>query len=264
MGEIGRKKEKYGYHYDTVIELIDNVVKNAKLYLELLNQLEDEESKRILSAILLFRTSFDLNLTKNIKTKKIHYWDDSIYKFTANDIVVDAGGFIGDSLASFLDGGFPCKEYYLFEPTEAIEKAKEYGAVAQFPVIYEQCGLYSYDGTLSFALRKDDAGELSGVSQIDAEGEIKIPVAKLASKVNNVPTFVKMDVEGSELDVLKGVEEIVDGSTSFAICAYHKVNDIVEIYEWLKKRNSYKYYMRAERNNLMVDFVLYAIAKTES
>ena len=99
------------------------------------------------------------------------------------------------------------------------------------------------------------------MSQIDYEGEVKISVSKLSSILKHAPSFIKMDVEGSEMEVLKGAEGLVDASTSYAICAYHKVNDIVDIYQWLKERGTYKYYMRAESNNLMVDFVLFAIAK---
>lgn len=59
---------------------------------------------------------------------------------------------------------------------------------------------------------------------------------------------------------LEGGEGVFDDKTSFVICAYHKINDIIDIYNWLKQKGNYHYYMRAERNNLMVDFVIYAIS----
>lgn len=33
----------------------------------------------------------------------------------------------------------------------------------------------------------------------------------------------------------------------------------IDIYNWLKSNRNYQYYMRAERDNLMIYFVLYAV-----
>lgn len=163
---------KYNYSWDSVKELIANVVQNAAIYSEILDELE-EDSKNLLASILLFRTCFSLELTKGVKTKKTHYWDRDIYNFCENDIVVDGGGYTGDSLKTFYNSGFRCKEYHLFEPTDAIIKAKEYvlnTPCENFQVFFHKCGLYDYNGEIKFALRQSSTGELEGVSQIDTGG----------------------------------------------------------------------------------------------
>lgn len=252
--------DKYNYSSHMVNETIANVVKNAKKYLELLEMLEDENSKKLLASIVLFRTNFDLNLTRDVKTTKLHYWDVDLYEFSEDDVIVDGGGYTGDSLMTFINGGLRCKEYWLFEPTQAIASATQIVDEADFTVHLCRKGLSDLSREIRFSLRLGNNGELEGVSAVDEDGESTIEVVRLDEYMNKKPTFVKLDVEGSELAALNGGEKCFDEGTSFAICAYHKVNDIIDIFQWLKKNGRYRFYMRAERNNLMVDFVIYAIS----
>lgn len=251
--------DKYGYSSNSVRNMIHNVVENAAAYIEIMDTLSDEESRNLLSLIVLFRTGFSLELTKGIKTKQVHYWDDGIYRFSDKDIIIDGGGFTGDSLKTFAESGHICKEYHLFEPTEAIVQAEEIARGVSFRTVLHRAGLYNRDGELKFALRAGSNGP-EGVSAVDEDGESSIPVVRLDSILGEEPTFVKLDVEGSELAVLDGGKHIFGKNTSFAVCAYHKLNDIIDIYNWLKANGNYQYYMRAERDNLMIDFVLYAIS----
>lgn len=251
--------DKYNYSPHMVRETMKNVITNAESYSELLETLADEKSKRLLASIILFRTGFDLSLTRNIKTEYTHYWDEKIYQFDENDVIVDGGGYTGDSLQTFLDGDFQCKEYWLFEPTDAIVKAKETAEKADFKVHLCKKGLSDKNGILKFSMKLGANGELEGVSQIDEDGESEIEVVRMDEALNSAPTFIKLDIEGSEISALEGGIEKFNENTNFVICAYHKLNDIIDIYNWLKKHGTYQYYMRAERNNLMVDFVIFAI-----
>ncbi len=109
-------------------------------------------------------------------------------------------------------------------------------------------------------MQTDKDGELLGVSKVDEAGESSIYVTRLDSEITCAPTFVKMDIEGSELAALNGGREIFTDFTNYAICAYHRVNDILELWSWIKANTKSSYYMRAEQNNPMAEFVLYAIA----
>lgn len=109
-------------------------------------------------------------------------------------------------------------------------------------------------------MQADKNGDLLGVSKVDDAGESSIHVARMDSEISCEPTFVKMDIEGSELAALNGGKGIFTNLTSFAICAYHRVNDILDLWNWMKANTESSYYMRAEQNNPMAEFVLYAIA----
>ena len=69
-----------------------------------------------------------------------------------------------------------------------------------------------------------------------------------------------MDIEGWEMNALKGAEKLIATSKpKLAICVYHKHNDIIELYEYIKSINSdYKVYLRHYTEGV-VETVMYFI-----
>lgn len=73
-------------------------------------------------------------------------------------------------------------------------------------------------------------------------------------------TFIKMDIEGTELELLKGAGRIIrEQKPKLAICVYHKKEDIFDIPEYILNLNpKYKLYLRHYTLGEW-DTVLYAI-----
>ena len=73
-------------------------------------------------------------------------------------------------------------------------------------------------------------------------------------------TFIKMDIEGAELEALKGSREIIQRyRPRLAISAYHKKEDLVELPLYIKELvPEYKLYIR-HYSNAGVETVLYAV-----
>lgn len=73
-------------------------------------------------------------------------------------------------------------------------------------------------------------------------------------------TFIKMDIEGAELEALKGaVDTIKRCHPKLAICVYHKREDLITIPQFIKSIDkSYKLYLRAHYPYVS-ETVLYAI-----
>lgn len=64
-------------------------------------------------------------------------------------------------------------------------------------------------------------------------GEITVPGISIDS-LDTKATFIKMDIEGSELDALVGARKtIATHAPDLAICVYHKGRDILDIPEYL-------------------------------
>lgn len=59
-------------------------------------------------------------------------------------------------------------------------------------------------------------------------------------------TFIKMDIEGSELPSLRGAENVISKNLpKLAICIYHSDADMIDIPEYLmEKYPSYSFYIR--------------------
>jgi len=77
----------------------------------------------------------------------------------------------------------------------------------------------------------------------------------------NKATIIKMDVEGAELEALKGAYNTIKNyKPRLAICVYHKPSDIIDIPGFILQINDgYKLYLRHHRADIADDTVLYAI-----
>ena len=101
----------------------------------------------------------------------------------------------------------------------------------------------------------------SGSSFVFGEGGETVPVTSLDEALaGQRVTFIKMDIEGSELEALKGAEKTIrEQKPKLAICVYHKPEDIWEIPELMLEFNEdYRFYMR-HYSLASFDTVLYAI-----
>lgn len=176
------------------------------------------------------------------------------------EIFIDAGCFDGASSIDFIKW---CSDSYkkiiAFEPDSkqhpiCIENLKDMRNTVIHPY-----GLWNENTELSF----DNVTGMPGSACISdsSENTIKIKTVKLDDIVlGDDITFIKMDVEGAELNALKGAEQtILKYRPKLAICVYHKPEDIWEIPTYiLSLHKSYKLYLRRYGCN-GTETVLYAV-----
>lgn len=116
-------------------------------------------------------------------------------------------------------------------------------------------GAYSEDKVLRFSAQGMAAGKF------DEAGETELEVTSIDNILEGKrASFIKMDIEGSELAALKGAEKTIRKyKPKLAICIYHKKSDLYEIPSWIMHLNmGYKLYIR-HYSNFMWETVLYAI-----
>jgi hypothetical protein len=98
-------------------------------------------------------------------------------------------------------------------------------------------------------------------SHVKQKGNVEIEADSIDNVCENENvSFIKMDVEGSELEALKGAQkQIKANKPKLAICVYHKKEDLLTIPQYiLSVRPDYKLYLR-HYGGLTTDLILYAV-----
>lgn len=272
--EIRKELEKYYspsqiYHsevalYDAfhlnISEYQDYVLKNQMGFEKLSSDLEDELSKETLSSVLLGRTTGNSEYFKKVKVPH-QYYVPEIITFQDQEVMVELGSNDGETLKEFLA---LCPNYsciYCFEPEVACIPPLEGLQKSNKNVYLIKKGAWSSTQVLTFC---SDAGA-NGSSHISEDFQsgqnvYQIEVAAVDDVVKEKITYMKMDVEGAELEALKGAQkQIQENKPKLAVSVYHKPEDLLQIPRYLKSLvPEYKFYLR-HHTNTGFDTVLYAV-----
>jgi FkbM family methyltransferase len=202
------------------------------------------------------------------------YYEDGFISLSDSEVFVDGGAWEGDSAEAFIKkmqaAGKTYSRIYSFEPSANI-CAKTQQRLAPYPSIeIIQKGQWASETNLQFF----DSAENSAGSCFVAEGSMdgnvggtvqQVPLTSLDAVFANasdaeLPTFIKMDIEGSEKGALLGAaRSIMRKKPKLAICAYHKIEDIYELPQTiLGIRDDYRFALRQHYAGCW-DTVLYAV-----
>lgn len=176
------------------------------------------------------------------------YIEPDIFPAQENEIFVDVGTYDPRNSIDFsiwAKKGY--KKIYAFEPDpncykQVINKIKDMPADFQNKIVLQNLGLSNTNGVLSFPEVYKESGVYEDCKMI------QVNVVSLDTYLNGNPvTFIKMDVEGKELDVLSGMKETIQHHKT---CIYHKHEDIYEIASYLLDLvPKYKFYLRHYNSN---------------
>lgn len=173
-----------------------------------------------------------------------------------NEIFIDGGANDGNSSVDFAKWTkYDYKGIYAFEPLSYMELVyrNTIGKNRISNSTFIQKGLWDSSGKLQFC--EDGAG-----SKVSDNGISSIEVCSLDEILDGIsPTFVKMDIEGSELKALKGARRTIEKChPRMAISLYHKPEDIISIPKQILEINSsYHFYIRCYQSQ-GYEMVLYA------
>lgn len=174
--------------------------------------------------------------------------------------VIDCGAYIGDSIEQIC-GSIPQNDiyYYAFEPFEenalAIKKNERYRQIVKELTVY-QYGVGGKDAECTFQL--PDSGDLEGGRFIEdghGQNEQCLQIRRLDSLGLDIKgqLYIKMDIEGSELEALKGAEQLIKKQKPYlAVCLYHRKNDLLDIPAYLAElMPDYKFYLRGGYHTIL-------------
>lgn len=241
--------------------------KNQRDILKVFNMLGDEKSKNIFTNLIAFRLLRDKKFIHTITSQANPFLNRDLLPLSTNEVFLDAGAFDGDSVKLFhkaTKGRFT--KIYSFEPDgENVARLKE--RIRQLKIkdrvevvkkgIYNRSGFINFDemGTVDSRITKNSfgAGEKSHVHRI-------LVVSLDEYFVNReVPTTIKMDIEGVEDEALTGTQKIIKKyKPKLAISIYHHATDLWKLPLYIKKLNPKYHLFLRHYSQEIVDTICYA------
>lgn len=182
-----------------------------------------------------------------------------MFESCEDEVFVDAGAYNGDTAVEFSDwakGNY--KKIYAMEPNhemkDAIIQRLQENGVDRVEIV--NCAAWDKKETIYFDVEKDPSG-----SKVCDDSECVVQGLDIDTMVgSDKVTFIKMDIEGSELNALIGARKTIEKyHPRLAVCVYHKPMDLADLGNYiLDIYPDYKLYLRHYSAD-MQEMVLYAI-----
>ena len=174
------------------------------------------------------------------------YFDlDVLQADTSGEIFVDAGCFDGETGggATVWAGGKLSKIYAFEADRNSIDICRK--RLEQTGCEFELYHMATWSGktTLTFNVNSD----FGYASSVDANGKEVVYADSIDNILAGRPaTYIKLDVEGSELETLKGaVNTIKKYRPKMAVSLYHRAEDIIVLPLFIESHGmDYRYYIR--------------------
>jgi hypothetical protein len=228
-----------------------HIMEKLSEYEALYDQLEDGCSKSLLLALLISHV---------LKSRKLcprwhfayeypkafyQYFDKDLIDARNDHVFVDCGAAWGDTYQRFVRTfSRHYKRMYQYECSSVEFERLQRNMKGKSNVIPRFAGVSSH--------RKSE----------DVDGQ----TVQFVSIDDDIPrdekiTFVKMDIEGSELAALRGAAARIRRDKPYlAICSYHKRDDLLDLSKYIRELNAeYKLYLRYYRGTAYCDTVIYAV-----
>ncbi len=228
------------------VDLPYRLIENANRLKMVYSCLADQESREEFSRELDWR--MDLNFGPSPpRSVREQYFPDDLIACECEEVYIDCGAYVGDTLSQFLawsKGRF--RRYLAFEPDPRNFSSLQ-SLVINLPRslrrrIEIRCDAISSD----FAdMRFKEVGDIS--SRLDESGAVEVKAIPLDSLQGWLkPTIIKMDIEGGEFDALQGAREIIrDTMPVLAVCVYHRPDHFWTIPELISRLcPQYRLYLR--------------------
>jgi len=188
------------------------------------------------------------------------YFPEDLIQFSEGARLVDCGAYDGDTVIDFASQmwkrGIIDWMAIAFEPDpdnarRTMETINRFG-LNKVTVLTKAIGRI---GTSTSGLSINNCR--SHITDIESKDITTIDEAACSF----CPTFIKMDIEGSELDGLRGAHNtIIRFRPTLAICTYHTTSDLVNIpYYILNRYPFYNVYIRHHRAGSLWETVCYAV-----
>ena len=198
---------------------------------------------------------YDMN---GIEISKRQYFDD-FWLPQKESVMIDAGMYHGETISAIIDWN----KGLGYTKIIGVEPDKENYAIAQRWI--ESKGLKNIElknvGVGCCGKRYTFMANGNSGSHFMENGNEYVAIETIDFIVGaESVSYIKMDIEGFELDALKGAKNVIQRChPRLLICLYHKPEDLIDIPQYILELDpNYKFYIRLYSNTYM-ETLLYAL-----
>ncbi|MGD0507352.1 MAG: FkbM family methyltransferase [Terriglobales bacterium] len=162
--------------------------------------------------------------------KEQSYFLDSLYRINDGEVFVDCGAYTGDTAEQLIRKNPAFSRIVAIEADpQNFDRLTKWMGTLDASVASRISALNAAVGAKRGQLRFQASGDEG--ARLSADGNVVVecvPIDDLATEA--APTFIKMDIEGAELDALEGARRSIQKHRPIlSICVYHKQNDLWRI-----------------------------------
>lgn len=239
-------------------DLPHKVLEQARNIRAAFSILADPPSREEFVAQLRWRLWLDAEAVS--RCEEPQYFPAGLIQLSDHECFIDCGAFDGDTLKVFLaltQSRF--ERYWAFEPdagnfAKLTQAMHQLSPEVQTRVRLVEAAVAAASGWVSFDARG------SAASTVSAEGDRVRALALDEVLDGECPTYLKFDIEGAELDALRGARETIRRHRPrLAVCAYHEQNHLWQVPLLLQSlAEGHRLYLRPH-NREAFDLVCYAV-----
>jgi len=198
----------------------DYLKDNADSFRKAYGMLDDEKSRKSYVNVLNFKISGQTKYLFDCHSEKNEVYEKLI-PLSEDEVIVDLGAYDGDTIREFLSAANgKYRKIYAFEPD-----AKNFRKLCRKTEGMSQLELFNIGAwdkkeTLFFDVK-------GGRNSHRSDEGIPIEFDSVDNLIRDRVTLLKMDIEGAELQALKGAESTIKAyRPKLYVCAYHRNEDM--------------------------------------
>ena len=238
------------------------VVKDMAAYERAYSLLSDDYSKKTFSAVLNTMVTGDTShLLEVLEDHEFFCLPE--FQMTENATFLDAGAYVGDTLEKFIwNCGGIFNKAFCFEPSikpfqamqKRVKRLNEEWNLDEGQISCINAGIGEYNGHLKFQYITNQPQTSAFVEESTNSIVAQMYTLDEFISQNDIHfDFIKMDIEGYEMRMLRGAKETIQrDKPKLAVSVYHTPEHLYEVITYLTDLvEAYRFSLRQHSNSLV-------------
>lgn len=190
----------------------------------------DEEYRSLFLDVLCLRISGDPTYVQDRRSPVSYMWVDVPLKHKVREYgtILDVGAFDGDTLKQFRGAFNSARALAVEASADLIPSVEAMGAIFEQGLAVMPYAAWSRRTRLRF----DEVRQ--GMISVHESPDGSLEAARIDDFFDEPVHFMKMDIEGAELEALRGASRMIKTfKPDLALAAYHKPSDFLELIDFV-------------------------------